>query len=88
MRLTTVYMIMCFVKDITFHVMAYCNNKEETTMMTKVLIDCVGFNDMSTIVSHIVSSPRQREKRDRRDHRRDEREGQGERETGMEMKKQ
>ena len=32
---------------------------------------------MSTLVGHFVSSPREREKRDRRDSRRDEREGQG-----------
>ena len=37
----------------------------------------LGFNDTSTLVSHFVSSPRGREKRDRRDSRRDEREGQG-----------
>ena len=37
----------------------------------------LGFNDTSTLVVHFVSSPREREKRDRRDSRRDEREGQG-----------
>ena len=35
------------------------------------------FNDTSTLVGHFVSSPREREKIDRRDSRRDEREGQG-----------
>ena len=35
------------------------------------------FNDPSTPVGHFVSSPREREKRDRRDSRIDEREGQG-----------
>ena len=34
----------------------------------------LGFNDTSTLACHFVSSPREREKRDRRD---DEREGQG-----------
>ena len=34
----------------------------------------LGFNDTSTIVGHFVSSPREREKRYRRDSRRDERE--------------
>ena len=34
----------------------------------------LGFNDTSTLVGHFVSSPREREKRDRRG---DEREGQG-----------
>ena len=37
----------------------------------------LGFNDTSTHVGHFVSSPREREKRDRRDGRGDEREGQG-----------
>ena len=37
----------------------------------------LGFNDTSTLVGHFVSSPREREKRDRRDSRRNEREGQG-----------
>ena len=38
------------------------------------LIDLFGFNDMSTLVGHFASSPREREKRDRRDSRGDERE--------------
>ena len=37
----------------------------------------LGFNDKSTLVGHFVSSPREREKRDRRDSRGDETEGQG-----------
>ena len=38
----------------------------------------LGFNDMSTLVGHIVLSPREREKRDRReDSTGDEKEGQG-----------
>ena len=37
----------------------------------------LGFNDMSTRVGHFVSSPREKEKIDRRESRRDEREGQG-----------
>ena len=37
----------------------------------------LGFNNMSTLVGHFVSSPREREKKDRRDSRGDEREGQG-----------
>ena len=37
----------------------------------------LGLNDTSTLVGHFVSSPREREKRDRRDSGRDEREGQG-----------
>ena len=37
----------------------------------------LGFNDMLTLVGHFVSSPREKEKRDRR---RDERGGQGRKE--------
>ena len=37
----------------------------------------LGFNDMSTLVGHFVLFPRKREKRDKRDSRGDEREGQG-----------
>ena len=37
----------------------------------------LGFNDTSTLVGHFVSSPRENEKIDRRDSRRDEKEGQG-----------
>ena len=37
----------------------------------------LGFNDTSTLVGHFVSSPKEREKRDRRDSRGDESEGQG-----------
>ena len=51
----------------------------------------LGLNDMSTLLGHFVSSPRENEKRDRRDGRGDEREGKGkkeERETGIKVKKQ
>ena len=41
----------------------------------------LGFNDTSTLVGHFVSSPREREKRDRRDSRGDQREGQGRQEN-------
>ena len=37
----------------------------------------LGFNDTSTLVGHFVSSPREREKRDRRDSRRGEKRGKG-----------
>ena len=39
----------------------------------------LGFNDTSTLVGHFVFSHRERGKRDRRDSRGDEREGQGRR---------
>ena len=44
-----------------------------------IILDLIvlGFNDMSTLEGHFVSSPREREKRDRRESRGDEREGQG-----------
>ena len=48
----------------------------------------LGFNDV-TLVGHFVSSPREREKRDRRESRGDKREGHWEeRGTGMKVKKQ
>ena len=46
----------------------------------------LGFNDTSTLVGHFVSSPREREKRDRRDSRGDEREGQGRKRNRNESK--
>ena len=47
--------------------------------LTTALLDLIvlGFNDTSTLEGHFVSSPREREKRDRRESRGDEREGQG-----------
>ena len=41
------------------------------------LLIVLGFNDTSTHEGHFVSSPREREKRDRRESRGDKREGQG-----------
>ena len=43
----------------------------------KLNLIVLGFNDTSTLEGHFVSSPREREKRDRRESRGDEREGQG-----------
>ena len=40
----------------------------------------LGFNDTSTLEGHFVSSPREREKRDRRDSRGDESGGTGKKE--------
>ena len=37
------------------------------------MTDCVGFNDTSTLVGKFVWSPREREKRDRRDNGKDKR---------------
>ena len=46
----------------------------------------LGFNDTPTLVGHFVSSPREREKRDRRDSRGDLREGQGRKKNRNESK--
>ena len=54
----------------------YSISSLRTFYICRVLIE-LGFNDTSTLVGHFVSSPREREKRDRRDSKRDEREGQG-----------
>ena len=45
-------------------------------MRNRILI-VLGFNDTSTHEGHFVSSPREREKKDRRESRGDKREGQG-----------
>ena len=46
-------------------------------MWTVHFLIVLEFNDTATLVGHFVSSPREREKRDRRDSRGDQREGQG-----------
>ena len=51
------------------------------------LVIVLGFNDTSTLVGQLVSSPREREKRDRRDSRGDEREGQGRKRNRNECEK-
>ena len=48
------------------------SNKPGNIVQNEDLI-VLGFNDTSTLVGHFVSSPREREKRDRRDSRGDER---------------
>ena len=55
---------------------ALCNSSGEWDTLSRDLI-ALGFNNTSTLVGHFVSSPREREKRDRRDSRGDEREGHG-----------
>ena len=54
----------------------------------RCILIVLGFNDTSTLMGHFVSSPREREKRDRRDSRRDEERDREERGTGMKVKKQ
>ena len=49
-------------------IFAYCNLQKNLIVLR--------FNDTSTLEGHFVSSPREREKRDRRESRGDEREGQ------------
>ena len=46
-------------------------------LTSQLFLIVLGFNDTSTLEGHFVSSPREREKRDRRESRGDEREGQG-----------
>ena len=55
----------------------HSKNATQTEVVQAVRLIALWFNDTSTLVGHFVSSPREREKRDRRDSRRDEREGQG-----------
>ena len=50
------------------------SNKVVSSLIGLIVL---GFNNTSTLVGHFVSSPREREKRDRRESRGDEREGQG-----------
>ena len=45
------------------------------------------FNDTPALVSHFASSPREREKRDGRDSKRDEKRDREERGTGVKVKK-
>ena len=54
--------------------------------MIYMKLTVLGFNNMSTLVGHFVSSPREREKRDRRDSRSDDREGQGRKRNKNESK--
>ena len=51
--------------------------KERDREERRTILIVLGLNDTSTLVGHFVSSPREREKRDRRESRGDEREGQG-----------
>ena len=53
-----------------------CQGQNRSRLQTDGLI-VLGFNDTSTLEGHFVSSPREREKRDRRESRGDESEGQG-----------
>ena len=55
-----------------------------TTAFSELSLIALGFNDTSTLVGHFLSSPREREKREK-DSRSDKREGQG---RGIEVKKQ
>ena len=64
--------------EIIFHLVWPSVSCKSYTQM--ILIE-MGFNDTSTLVGHFVSSPREREKRDRRDCRGDEREDQGRKEN-------
>ena len=52
-----------------------CTHRDAIPLINVLIV--LGFNDTSTLEGHFVSSPREREKRDRRESRGDEREGQG-----------
>ena len=58
----------------------HCLQKQGLSVFSRTRVNwliVLGFNDTSTLEGHFVSSPREREKRDRRESRGDEREGQG-----------
>ena len=57
-------------------VRCFCKQEKYQFFSVEKLI-VFGFNDTSTLVGHFVSSPREREKRDRRDSGGDEKEGKG-----------
>ena len=59
-------------------------NLKQISLLNLVL----GFNDTLTLVGHFVSSPRDEEKKDRRDSRGDENDGQWRKEKWMKVKKQ
>ena len=50
-------------------------NVQKYWLTAQRILIVLGFNDMSVLLDHYVSSSREREKRDRRDSRGDEREG-------------
>ena len=55
---------------------AFFSEEKHNKKMTYIYF-VLGFNDTSTLVGHFVSSPGEKEKRDRNNSRGDEREGQG-----------
>ena len=61
---------------ISFYRIASAFSKN-STIKKLTNVDCVGFNFTSNLVGHFVSSPKEREKRYRRDSREDERDSQG-----------
>ena len=63
--------------DISSESFARADNLYKMSNLICLDLIMLGFNDTSTLVGHFVSSPRERKKRDRRDSKGDEREGQG-----------
>ena len=49
--------------------------KTQISLRIRAVLIVLGFNDRSILVGHFVSSPREREKRNRRDSRGDQRKG-------------
>ena len=74
-------MSMKMLQQLDFHIFWQRNVHAQYVQHEEFAIDSflieLGFNDTSTLVGHFVSSPREREKKDRRDSKGDEREGQG-----------
>ena len=59
---------------------------DRSTSIKRENLIVLGFNDTSILVGYFVSLPREREKRDKRDSRGDEREGQGRKRNRNESK--
>ena len=75
--ITTIVRVVSLAYDIHLLVLFFYFHQILSKYIQGFFLIVLGFNDTSTLVGHFVSSPREREKRDRRDSRRDEREGQG-----------
>ena len=60
--------IICCLR-ITFAFVYYCRKNLKSQIVLFLRLIVLGFNDTSTLVGHFVLSPREREKRDRRDSR-------------------
>ena len=64
-------------KSYSNHNISFKPSNSFPTDRFKTFFIVLGFNDTLALVGHLLSTPREREKRDRRDSRGDEREGHG-----------